>query len=175
MKFLLLFLVISLSTCKTKEVSLINNLSVNSKAIKVNECPEGITCTIEVFKNKTYTIETDSMNKIYPKIIDGEDIVVKYTYSVDNPNNYADGNQSETLHFIISENMKSTFTDKGLQDIKLTFGKNCFCRDIFGFYTVDEGIFTINNSNGKSVIDIEFIIPKLGERQFLKKVQFILE
>ncbi len=175
MKFLLLFLVISLSTCKTKEVSLINNLSVNSKAIKVNECPEGITCTIEVFKNKTYTIETDSMNKIYPKIIDGEDIVVKYTYSVDNPNNYADGNQSETLHFIISENMKSTFTDKGLQDIKLTFGKNCFCRDIFGFYRVEKGNFTVTTNKKTSTVNIEFSIPKLGKRQFMHTVRFNID
>lgn len=170
-----IFIFFTILSCKTKDTSLMSNLSNKSEQLKISDCPKGITCTVEVLKNKTYTIETDSMKKIYPKIVDGEDIVIKYTYSVDNPNNYADGNQSETLHFIITKDMETTFKDKELQKVKLLFGKNCFCRDIFGFYTVDEGIFTINNLNGKSVIDIEFTIPKLGERQFLKKVQLILE
>ena len=169
-----IFIFFTILSCKTKETSLMSNLS-NKSELKINDCPKGITCTVEVLKNKTYTIETDSMDKIYPKIVDGEDIVIKYTYSVDNPNNYADGNQSETLHFIITKDLETTFKDKELQKVKLLFGKNCFCRDIFGFYKVEIGAFNITKSNSKSIIDIEFTIPKLGERQFSKKVHLILE
>ena len=170
MKYLLLFFTITLGTCKSTDTSNMIS-SIADKEIKTTDCREDGTCEVEVLKNKNYTIETDSMGNIYPKIVDGENIVVKYTYMRGNPNNYADGSQSETIHFIISNNMKNHLENCELQNVKMLFGKNCFCKGIQGFYKVDKGSFTIESSN----INIDITIPKLGEQQYVKKVNFTLK
>jgi len=174
MKYLLFVFIITLSTCKSADTS--NMLTyMSEKTMQTDDCKEGGTCKVEIFKNKDYTIEKDGIGKIYPKIVAGENIVVKYTYKMGNPNNYADGGESETLHFIITKEMEKELQNSDLQKIKLVYGKNCFCRDIQGFYKVEQGNFTLKSSKKSSDITIEFTIPKIAKRQMIKKVHFTLE
>ena len=168
-------MVLLFSACKTSDTESFISKINNASDLISDDCSKGNKCTVELLRNKDYTIIKDSMDKIYPEIVDGDNIVVKYTYEIGNPDNYADGNQSETIHFVIHKNTNNELKDEGLKDIKLLFGKNCFCRDIQGFYEVDKGSFKLKSSKNKTEIDLELTIPKLGERQFVKKIHFTLE
>ena len=168
MKFLYIFFALSLFSCKTTEVSLTK--FVSNKTLQTKNCNDKATCTVEVLKNKNYTLEMDSMGKMVPKIIDGDYTVIKYTYKLIFPKGVSDGFESETLHFIVSDTMKKDLLNKELQNIKLIYGKNCFCRDIQGFYKVDVGSFSMDSSQ----ITINFTVPQVGDRQRINTVQLSL-
>ena len=161
-----------LNSCKTRNAAkMVSNLSKEATHLKAFDCPENVDCTTEILKNKDYTIEKENIGKLYPKIVDGDKIVIKYTYQIKNENNYTDGNQSEVVLFVIDKETNSELKDLDLQKINMLFGKNCFCRDIQGYYKVTKGNFKLE----KSQISIEFTIPKLGNNQIVKKIQLSLE
>jgi len=167
-----LILIIVLNSCKTTNASkFVSNLNKEQIKLNASDCPENIKCTTEILKNKDYTIEKDGIGKTYPKIVDGDKTVIRYTYQIKNENNYTDGNQSEVILFVIDKETQTELQDKDLQNVKMLFGKNCFCRDIQGFYKVTKGSFILNNSE----ITIYVNIPKLGKRQILEKVHLTLE
>ena len=167
MRYLYILLFFSFISCKTNKASITSLLS--NKIVKAT-CDEKALCTVEVLKNKNYSFDIDSMGKLFPKMIDGENIVIKYTYKLIPPAGVSDAFQSETLHFVINDDIISELKNEDLQKIKLIYGKNCFCKDIQGFYKVKLGTFSINGSE----VTIKFTIPEVGDRQLVKTVQFSL-
>lgn len=134
--------------------------------IAVSNCPENGQCTIEILKNKNLALEEDSIGKLYPKVTDGENIVVKYTFKKENKGNYADGNTSETIHFEITKEAIAELKDKELQKVKLLYGKHFFNRSLAGYYKVVQGSFKPSNKN----IDIDFVVPLIGDLQQVKHI-----
>lgn len=178
MKNILPFIIIFMfSSCKVKDTDgLIKALNKNSKEVNTQDCPKTGTCVVEIFKNKDYSLEKDGIGKLYPKMFNSEDkTVIKYTYKKSNTNKYVDGNESEELLFVIDGNTKSSLKQTELSQIKLLFAKKCFCRDIQGYYQVEDGDFNIKSTKSESQISIQVRIPKLGERQVLKNIQFSIK
>ncbi|MCK5638937.1 MAG: hypothetical protein KAH67_09505, partial [Flavobacteriaceae bacterium] len=131
--------------------------------------PEGGDCVFEVLKNSSLQIKIDDFGKIYPEIIPGNKLVIKYHYKRDEVENAMDSNYSEYVYFEIDPNEKQIILkDKDLQKVKMLFGRICFCRDDGGYFKVTNGDLFLFNSNNNLQLNLKFKMKKVP--QIIKEV-----
>ena len=69
--------------------------SIEQAESSIDGCPEAGTCTVKVHKNKKLNVKQDGIGASYPEIVDGNNIVIEYTYLKKGPAGTADGDYSE--------------------------------------------------------------------------------
>ena len=164
MKYLFLALpLFLLGACKTQNVT---NQSDKTVVKKEGACPENGTCNVLVHKNSSLTLMTDDTGALYPEIGFGDDFVIEFTYDIKGPEGTADGNYSETIHFVIPKNTEVlSLKDKGLSEVQMVWGMHCFCPDA-GYHPVQKGSLKINKSDNQATFDIQLSVagknPKIN-------------
>ena len=161
MKFTYLILLIHLViSCKTQP-----KLTQNNHLVLQNiNCPEGGDCVFEVLKDSNLQIKTDEFGKLYPEIIPGDKLVIKYEFKKDEIKNTADSNYSEFVYFEINKDDKQLILkDVELQKVKMLFGRICFCRGAMGYFKVTEGDLFLSNYDHKLQIDLKFNVKKIPQ------------
>jgi len=134
-----------------------------SKVLNFN-CPDNGDCVFEVLKNSSLLIKYDDFGKLYPEIVPGNKLVIKYHYKKDEIENTADSSYSEFVYLEIDENDKQIILkDKELQKVKMLFGRICFCRDAMGYFKVTEGSLFIFNNDRKLLINTKFKVKKVPQ------------
>lgn len=153
----LIFLIsiILFSSCKTK-VDQVNTLE--NQANNVNsECPSEGVCTVKIQKNKSLLIKEDGTGALYPEIVDGDKTVILYTFLRKGPEGTLDGDYSETIHFEIPNGIyTSNFNDAALKNVKLLFGKHCYCKGEAGYYPVKTGSLKVVKTESTVSFDLKF-------------------
>ena len=161
MKFIPLLLItfLLISCTANREVA-----QKNKEFLQSVNCPEGGDCTFEVLKNSSLEIKSDAFGKIYPEVVHGENLVIKYHYKKDEVKNTADSSYSEFLYFEINENEKQLIlNDHELQRVKMLFGRICFCRGSMGYFKITKGNLFIFNNNGELTINSKFNVKKVPQ------------
>ena len=131
---------------------------------KLTGCPEDGTCSVEVYKNKKLTMIDDGTGALYPELIEGDAVVVEYTYFKPGPEGTVDGNYSETIHFELPQgaaNLKKE--NAALSDVKLVYGKHCFCRGEAGYYSINEGKLLVDKTEEGIAFDLTFNVGKTSQ------------
>ncbi len=127
-------------------------------------CPEGGDCIFEVLKNSSLQIKHDDLGNLYPEIVDGDKLVIKYHYKKDEIENTVDSSHSEYVYLEIDENKKQySLKDHELQNVKMLYGRICFCRGSMGYFRVTEGNLFIFNNKGKLQINLKFNVNKIPQ------------
>jgi hypothetical protein len=127
-------------------------------------CPDDGDCVFEVLKNSNLQLKYDEFGKLYPEIIGGDKIVIKYHYKKDEIKNTVDSNYSEYVFLEINEkNEQLILKGKELQKVKLVFGRICFCREATGYFKVTEGNLFLFNNNGLLQINLKFNVNKVPQ------------
>ncbi len=127
-------------------------------------CPEDGNCSFEVFKESNLKLSYDSTGKLYPEIIKGDKMVIKYHYKRREIKNTSDGNYSEYVYFEIDPSNKQVILkDSELQDVKMTFGRICYCKGSMGYFPVKEGSLFLFNSSGNLQVKASFKINKVPQ------------
>jgi len=153
------------NACKTQTGTVIS--SENTKTEQVENkvgCPEEGACTVAVHQNKNLVIKEDGTGALYPEMVAGENMVVVYTYSKEGPEGTVDGNYSETVHFEIpatAENL--SIENASLSEVKLLYGKQCFCRGEAGFYLISNGKLLVEKTATALVFDLKFKVEKTSQ------------
>ena len=161
MKFTYLILLIHLViSCKTQP-----KLTQNNQPVLQNiNCPEGGDCVFEVIKDSNLQIKTDEFGDLYPEIISGDNLVIKYQFKKDEIENTADSSYSEFVYFEINKSDKQLILkDTELQKVKMLFGRICFCRGAMGYFKVTEGNLFLSNYDNKLQIDLKFNVKKIPQ------------
>ncbi|MDP2688445.1 MAG: hypothetical protein Q8O62_14600 [Aequorivita sp.] len=153
------------NACKTQTGTVISSENTNMEQVenKVG-CPEEGACTVAVHKNKNLVIKEDGTGALYPEMVAGENMVVVYTYSKEGPEGTVDGDYSETIHFEIpttAENLSKE--NASLSDVKLLYGKQCFCRGEAGFYLITNGKLLVEKTDQALVFDLKFKVEKTSQ------------
>ncbi len=141
-------------------------LSVNeSVLIKSNHCPENSECTIELIPNKTIAFKKDNAGILYPEISEGEKTLLKYTFKRNPLANTQDSNYSEIVYAELNKTISEiTFTNEELKNVKLHFGRLCFCKGETGYFPIKKGTLKISKDEKKSFnVDIDFIIKEVPQ------------
>ncbi len=150
------------NACKTNTGATISseNTSMEQVENKSSGCPEVGNCSVVLHKNKTLIIKEDGIGSTYPEIVDGNNIVVAYTYMKKGPEGTADGDYSETIHFEIPTTTNNLSKENaGLADVNLLFGRHCFCRD-GGYFPVTSGKLLVEKTNQAIMFDLTFKTDK---------------
>ena len=154
------------NACKTQTGNVISseNTTMEQMENKTTGCPEEGTCSVVIHKNKSLSIEKDEFGALYPQLVDGTNTVVEYTYLKEGPEGTADGNYSETIHFEIpAATTTLTKENASLQDVKLLYGKHCFCRGEAGYYTISNGKLLVEKSTQGIKFDLKFKVEKTSQ------------
>lgn len=162
-KILLLSTAIILFSCKSsKSTDDKINQDVNSLS---SVCADEGDCAFVVHKASSLNILEDTTGQIYPLIEQGENIVIEFTYAIKGPEGTMDGDYSETIHFeITGREDKLNLSNEELSQIKLLFGKHCFCKGEAGYYTVDEGEILLENKNDSLYLNLSLVINKVSHK-----------
>ena len=159
MKNLLPLLFLIIVSCKSTFV-------VN-EAILVNtlNCPENGDCTIELLPNKSLEFKKDEFGNLYPVISEGNKTIFKYIYTRKTVPNTQDSNYTELVFAELDSTISAkTLTNESLQDIKLHFGRLCFCKGQTGYYPIKNGNFKISKTSKKAFkIDFNFKIDEVPQ------------
>jgi len=159
MKNLLPLLFLIIVSCKSAFVA--------NEAILVNtlNCPENGTCTIELLPNKSLEFKQDEFGNSYPVISEGNKTIFKYIYTKNPIPNTQDSNYTELVFAELDSTiLAKTLTNEALQDIKLHFGRLCYCKGETGYYPIKNGEFKITKSNKKAFkIDFNFKIDEVPQ------------
>lgn len=161
--FYFLIPVMLMGGCKTNTATVSQSQQTDMELKSGGECPTEGKCTVTVHKNKSLTIQEDGTGALYPVVEEGENLVIEFNYLREAPAGIADGNYSETIHFEIPSNVKSLKKEDGaLADVKLLFGRHCFCPDA-GYYRVENGKLTVMNQGGKIQFDLQYQMNNVSQ------------
>jgi len=164
MRNLLLLLLILLSSCKpTQNFPFILSETV---FIKATNCPTNGECSLELFPNKSLVFKQDDFGNSYPVITEGDKTIFKYTYTRNSIANTQDSNYTEIVYAELDKKIEDiNLIDNQLQNLKLYFGRLCFCKGETGYYPIKNGAFKILKT-GENAINIELkfrikVVPQI--------------
>ncbi len=159
--FIIIFLSLFLSSCQAQKIDS-KNKNVN---YKLDNCLDDGACTVEILYNSELEVKTDEFGNTYPKINIGDNMVVKYQYKKNEIENVADSSYSEIILFELNNDKIDLHLQNGdLQEVKLLFGRLCFCRGATGYYRVEKGDLKVNFDKDKLKINLQFKVDKVPQK-----------
>ncbi|MDV7186324.1 hypothetical protein R3X25_03440 [Lutibacter sp. TH_r2] len=170
MKKLLIYLaaILLIMSCKpVQKTTAINQeelIDMETISQNIEDCMENSTCTLEIIPNKTIEFKKDKFNIGYPVINNGNKILLKYTFSKNTEKSLKDGSYTEIVYAELSSIENMTLINQDLQQIKLYFGRLCYCKGETGYFPIEKGSFSIARlSENKFNFDINFTITQVPQ------------
>lgn len=155
-----LFIVFSMIACNSSQ-KLTKDIPREMQNIP---CPEDGNCSFEVIKDSHLEIKTDQLGKIYPEIQKGENFVIKYHFEKKQPKDVEDASYSEFVYFEIDKNEKQLILkDKALQNVKMLYGRICFCRNATGYFRVSQGTLYFYRKQKEMQFNLNFEVSKVPQ------------
>ncbi len=151
--------------CKSKKSTKPSiNTSVN-QIIRLENCQIDTQCLIEIIQNSNIIIKQDEYQNAYIEFEEGDKIIVKYELKRNEPPNSVDGHYSELLYFEIDNHNKQLFlTDQALQNVKMIYGRFCYCKDgTTGYFKVTQGQLKLIKNDKELSIDLKFKVGKIPQ------------
>lgn len=175
MKNIVPFIIILFASCNSSKN--LNYTATNAILSTSLNCPDNGKCSVELIPNKTIEFKSDEFGNLYPVISEGDKTILKYTF-IKNPKlNTEDSNYTELIYAELDKTITAVnYTSKNLQNIKLYFGRLCYCKGETGYYPIKNGDFkitktsknTMNISFDFNVTEVPQIISKINETISLK-------
>lgn len=166
MKNILFLIVVLFCSCKsTQQTTLLSNLNEDVQK-KLDECPqENTECTIELFPNKTIEFKKDNIGILYPVLSEGNKTILKYTYHKSSPKNLQDGFYTEIIYAEFDNSSDEIeLSNKDLQNIKLHFGRFCYCKGQTGYFPITKGSFKSSKIDKHTMMfSIDFEITEVPQ------------
>ena len=160
MRYLYILICFLISSCNAKQKVLI----VKEVDKTISFCPDDGVCTFEVLQNKSLSILKDEFRNLYPKISDGDNIILKFEYKRNEIPNTVDGHYSELIYVELNSNkLIIELENSKLQEVNLLFARLCFCRGQTGYYKVKKGKLSISKENDKYQFNLEFKIDEVPQ------------
>lgn len=147
-------------------------VKVNPKKIVLESlCPKEGDCKIEILENKKMTVLDDGTGSLYYQLEDDlKHKVIKYTYDKKVEADLQDANYREEIVFEIENEFKEeTISNENLQNVKMLFGRFCYCKGQAGNFKVKNGNLKIT----KDKIDLDFEIKEVP--QIIKNISIRLK
>jgi len=156
MKYLFLLFLLICSCASKQHATVIDSTQVNA-----SPCPEDGDCTFEVLSNQSFSIEKDGIGALYPKVVDGNTIILKFEYKRNDIPNTVDGQYRELVYLELNrDHLEIDFKEDELNNVKALFARLCFCRGQTGYYIINQG---------------QLSIKKLSESQYHLKMRFKID
>ena len=127
-------------------------------------CPEKGDCTFEVLKDSKLVLQYNDQGQLYPEVTAGDQIVIKYHYKKDEREDVMDDSYSEFVYLEIDPKEEQiVLRDKELQQVKMIFGRICFCKGSNGYFRVTRGSLFLFNKNKNLQLRTNFNVNKVPQ------------
>lgn len=144
-------------------------LQKNIASLSLNElasiCPDDGKCTLRLLPHKELVIKADEFGKIYFDTIASKSTnVVLFEYSRNVPEGLQDGSYREEVVFEIDNSISSVHLQNiELGQLKMLYGRHCFCKGYAGYFFVKEGNLIMSQKNGVVGFDLDFKIKEVPQ------------
>ncbi len=168
MKIAYLLIPISiLFSCKTTtdKMSTSNSGNIEQKASVASDCPDGGECSVQVFKGKKINVLKDGIGATYMEIVDGDNMIVQYTYSKKGPEGTADGDYQEAISFELPTGTNVLSIDnETLKDVNLIYTKSIKMRGEAGLYKINKGKLSLKKSAKSLNFVLDFTVDETSPK-----------
>lgn len=168
---LLAFAAVAVSCSTTKGVESTNWLG--KKVTMVSVAPEnGKTAATREYEK---SLNLNGFEQLYPQTIyNPETVLVQYNYDRNKAKeNYADDFYKEELFLEIpAKAFKKEYKDGELEQVKLVYGKHCYCKGEAGYYKITQGTLKIDHSDKQTKVKLSFKAPSTS---LIENVEFVVE
>ncbi|SDW47540.1 hypothetical protein [Aequorivita viscosa] len=158
MKILYFLLPLFLATaCKTPSEKINSSEKTKMEQLKnvSNGCPTDGTCEVVIHKNKKLELVNEGNDRMYSQMVEGENLVIEYTYLKSAPKGIADGNYFETIQFEVPVTAESLVKEnKSLADVNLIFSK--FGNRTASYHPVTEGKLSFKRTSKTISFNLQF-------------------
>lgn len=163
MKNVLILFILIIVSCKTTQTTKTKSVLSETISVEVANCPDNGFCVMELIPNKSIEFKTDEFGNVYPIILDGEKTLFKYSFVKKTPPETVDGNYQEIVYAELDANISEiNLTNETLQNVKLHYGRLCFCKGENGYFPVKNGLFSISKKDENTIIvHLDFTVKKV--------------
>ncbi len=164
MRILIPIIFLLFITCKSQQ-TYSDKLLSEKKVINLFEnCPNDGNCSIEIFPDSELEVKQDEFGNSYPVINSGNKLVIQYLYKKTPIENTADSNYSETIYFEIdNDKINLDLQNEKLQEVKLLYGRLCYCKGTTGYFKVNKGNLQVKMNRENLTINLQFEVKKIPQ------------
>jgi len=144
-----------------KKVTVISDAPENGKVTAIREFEKGLIL--------------NRYNELYPQThFDPEKVLLEYSYTRKKAEeNYADDFYKEEIFLEIpAQKFKKQYKDAELEQVKLVYGKHCYCKGEAGYFKITEGTLKVNHSEKQTKVKLTFKAPSSS---VIENVEFVVE
>lgn len=127
-------------------------------------CPDGGDCSFEIMKNSVLHLKYSESGQLYPEVVKGDNIVIKFHYQKETVKDAMDSGYSEYVYLEIDpDEPQIILKDKELQKVKMVFGRICYCKGSMGYFPVQEGNLFLFNTGKNLQLRTTFKVNKVPQ------------
>lgn len=178
MKYLcLFFLVLLVVGCKSSQINTSLEELYEKHTVLLSNCIDNAVCNIELIPKSNLLIKEDEFKNTYIEFEKGNNTIIKYQLKKNELPNTADSHYSEIIYLEIDNYNKSlNLKNEDLQQVKMIYGRLCYCKGSSGYFKVNKGSLELILSKNKLSLNANFnvenipqIVSQINEKISLQK------
>jgi hypothetical protein len=112
---------------------------------------------LNIVNNKSITINESNGSFLHEFIDDVNYDIVEYVYESNMSQTETDGAYKEIVFFEIPKgDFELNLKDKSLQNVKLHFGRYCYCKGQTGLFPIRNGVLVASRKKNKLKLELQF-------------------
>ena len=168
-KLSLIAVLVLFASCSCKKNALLPVANLTSI------CPKDGDCKVEVFDGKSMVVKNTESESIFYELEENPaKKVVKYTYNRKVKGDIQDASYREEVIFEVpAKEEKATYNDESLQEVKLLFGRFCYCKGQTGYYKIDSGSLSISKNKEMETTQINLTLKTTKVPQIIEAIAIV--
>ena len=162
--FYVLFIILTLTGCKSKRLnSSLENLN-EKHMVTLADCIDDAICNLEIIPKTNLLIKEDEFQNTYIEFEKGNNTIIKYELKKNELPNVADSHYSELLYFEIDNyNKNITLENEDLKQVKMIYGRLCYCKGTSGYFKVNSGYLELVLIKNQLSLDVKFEVENIPQ------------
>ena len=165
MKYICLFIIVLLvAGCKSSQINTSLEDLNEKHTILLSNCIDNAVCNIEIIPKSNLLIKEDEFKNTYIEFEKGNNIIIKYQLKKNELPNTADSHYSEIIYLEIDNYNKSLYLkNEELQQVKMIYGRLCYCKGSSGYFKVNKGSLELILSKNKLSLNAKFKVENIPQ------------
>ena len=165
MKYCYLFILFLLVVgCKSSQINTSLEKLNEKHTIILSNCIDNAVCNIDIIPKSNLLIKEDEFKNTYIEFEKGNNTIIKYQLKKNELPNTADSHYAEILYLEIDNYNKSLYLkNEELQQVKMIYGRLCYCKGSSGYFKVNNGSLELTLSKNKLSLDVKFNVENIPQ------------
>ena len=165
MKYICLFILVLLAVgCKSSQINTSLEELNEKHTVLLSNCIDNAVCKIEIIPKSNLLIKKDEFKNTYIEFEIGNKTIIKYQLKKNELPNTADSHYSEIIYLEIDNYNKSLYLkNEELQQVKMIYGRLCYCKGSSGYFKVNKGSLELILSKNKLSLNANFNVENIPQ------------